>query len=476
MRQGMIGVLLLLTVLFDSSLCLSEKGRIALTKAYGGINIEERRERLRNLGLSASEQNTISGTAGQTTLVDSTSEDVLDGETTAVDDDSILAINRREGIDEYLYGGDMILTEEQLSALEHPTRQKRQIRSGARRWENNTVSYYFDVNITAANQDLVRTHLKYISNRTCVKFVENANATNRIKVIDGSGCWSYVGMLSREQELSLASGCFSQATVVHEFMHALGVQHMHMRSDRDKFLKVNLTYVNPNSQHNFAKDPNSLNLTPFEYGSVMQYSSNSFSTNGNSMTPLTAGFGRTMGSRLVSFYDIRMINIHYKCNVPCNGLPKTAKCLNGGAPNPKNCKVCLCPLGYGGGLCGQRKPGCGAALVAASTWKGRNITVVRNTTTPTSEPHVTCNDWITAPAGKKIQVRLMKLTNVQCRNGCTVNAFEPKLMANKAITNRRLCCDADLTTIRTSNISPMPVVAYTSSNVATTFFYHYRFI
>nr|CDJ90033.1 Peptidase M12A domain containing protein [Haemonchus contortus] len=429
----MIAALLLLSVLFDSSLCLSEKGRIALTKAYGGINIEERRERLRNLGLSASEQSTISGTAGQTTLVDSTSEDVLGGETTAVDDDSILAINRREGVDEYLYGGDMILTEEQLSALEHPTRQKRQIRSGARRWENNTVFYYFDVNITAANQDLVRTHLKYISNRTCVKFVENANATNRIK-------------------------------------------HMHMRSDRDKFLKVNLTYVNPNSQHNFAKDPNSLNLTPFEYGSVMQYSSNSFSTNGNSMTPLTAGFGRTMGSRLVSFYDIRMINIHYKCNVPCNGLPKTAKCLNGGAPNPKNCKVCLCPLGYGGGLCGQRKPGCGAALVAASTWKGRNITVVRNTTTPTSEPHVTCNDWITAPAGKKIQVRLMKLTNVQCRNGCTVNAFEPKLMANKAITNRRLCCDADLTTIRTSNISPMPVVAYTSSNVATTFFYHYRFI
>ncbi|VDO75535.1 unnamed protein product [Haemonchus placei] len=103
------------------------------------------------------------------------------------------------------------------------------------------------------------------------------------------------------------------ATVVHEFMHALGVQHMHMRSDRDKFLKVNLTYVN-------------------------------------------------------------------------------------------------------------------------------------------------------APAGKKIQIRVMKLTNVQCRNGCTVSAIEPKLMASKAITNRRFCCDADLNTIRTSNISPMPVIAYTSDN------------
>nr|CDJ90034.1 CBN-NAS-31 protein [Haemonchus contortus] len=110
---------------------------------------------------------------------------------------------------------------------------------------------------------------------------------------------------------------------------------------------------------------------------------------------------------------------------PCNGLPNTAKCLNGGAPNSKNCKICLCPLGYGGVLCGQRKAGCGAALVAASSWKGRNFTVARNTTTPT------------APAGKKIQIRVMNMTNVQCLNGCTVNAIEPKLMANKAITNRR---------------------------------------
>ncbi|XGW31198.1 hypothetical protein V3C99_009841, partial [Haemonchus contortus] len=69
----------------------------------------------------------------------------------------------------------------------------------------------------------------------------------------------------------------------------------------------------------------------------MQYSSNTYSSNGNSMIPRTAGFARTMGSRIVSFYDIRMINYSYKCNAPCNGLPNTAKCLNGGAPNSKNC-------------------------------------------------------------------------------------------------------------------------------------------
>ncbi|XGW31201.1 hypothetical protein V3C99_009844 [Haemonchus contortus] len=135
----------------------------------------------------------------------------------------------------------MILTDEQLSAMEHPTRAKRQISSGAKRWVNNTVYYYFDVNIT--NQDFIRTQLKYISDRTCLKFVENATATNRIKVISGVGCYSYVGMRGGEQELSLA-GCNIAGSVVHEFMHALGIQHMHQRSDRDKFVIINMANVN----------------------------------------------------------------------------------------------------------------------------------------------------------------------------------------------------------------------------------------
>lgn len=46
---------------------------------------------------------------------------------------------------------------------------------------------------------------------------------NAIRIIRGSGCYSYVGMQKTSpQDLSLGLGCVYVGTVVHEFMHALG--------------------------------------------------------------------------------------------------------------------------------------------------------------------------------------------------------------------------------------------------------------
>nr|CDJ89716.1 Peptidase M12A domain containing protein [Haemonchus contortus] len=208
----MIGVLLLLTVLLDSSFCLSERGRIALTKAYGGIDIDKRHERLKNLGLrslgpKAKSEKTPKPSEGKT------------GGSTLADEGTIEEVNQREGVDEFLFNGDMILTDEQLVAFENglgnQTRQKRQVATYATRWTNNKVFYYFDASITTANQAYVRKQLKYLSDRTCITFVEDATASNRIKV----------------------------GTVAHEFMHALGALHMQMRHDRDTYIRIDLTNV-----------------------------------------------------------------------------------------------------------------------------------------------------------------------------------------------------------------------------------------
>lgn len=42
--------------------------------------------------------------------------------------------------------------------------------------------------------------------------------------------------------VALASKCagFSESTIHHEVLHALGFEHEHARQDRDKFLNVNL--------------------------------------------------------------------------------------------------------------------------------------------------------------------------------------------------------------------------------------------
>ncbi|KAK6054133.1 hypothetical protein COOONC_08364 [Cooperia oncophora] len=108
----------------------------------------------------------------------------------------------------------------------------------------------------------------------------------------------------------------------------------------------------------------------------------------------------------------------FTISAPCYNVGVFGKCTNGGAPNPRDCNLCLCPNGYGGTLCGQRKAGCGGTLAATTAWKSRNITLGNNTITTIRETYTQCNDWITAPKNKTIQIRVTALKDVICANGC----------------------------------------------------------
>ncbi|XGW31059.1 hypothetical protein V3C99_009765, partial [Haemonchus contortus] len=483
-QDKMIGVLLLLMVLFENSFCLSEKGRIALTKAYGGMDIEKCHERLKKFGRKGWHRKTAPKT------IPSVKEEANpameeDKNATNVELDPVLAnggsiekVNQMEGVDEYLFDGDMILTEEQMAAYEKSmgkrTRKKRQISSNATRWDNNTVFYYFDGSITARNQAYIKTVLKYLSARTCIDFVENMTATNRVMVFNGAGCYATVGMDGGVQALSLAPDCMVVGTVAHEFMHTLGALHMHMRHDRDDYVKINLDSV-PKNQVNFLKPMRSIIYTPYEYGSNMQYPSDAFTDNGESIIPLDGTYFRTLGSQTISFYDIRMINWHYRCNDSCASMASTTKCKNGGELNPRTCTTCICPFGYGGNSCEKRRAGCGRMPGATPKWKSRTITVGDATHDIVRDTYTMCNDWITAPPRKTIQIRVTELRNVECENGCWRSSIEPKVMADKAMISPRICCPGQLYRIITSRINPTPVVTY-SIQLASTFTYQYRYV
>ena len=57
-------------------------------------------------------------------------------------------------------------------------------------------------------------------------------------VVNGKGCGSLVGRVTGQQNLSLGEGCFSQDTIIHEFIHAIGFYHEHARPDRDDYIEV----------------------------------------------------------------------------------------------------------------------------------------------------------------------------------------------------------------------------------------------
>ena len=58
---------------------------------------------------------------------------------------------------------------------------------------------------------------------------------------------------------------------VHEILHALGMWHGQMRSDRDNWIRVNMNNVYSRYRSQFTKFGNTLNLVPYNYGSVMHY-------------------------------------------------------------------------------------------------------------------------------------------------------------------------------------------------------------
>lgn len=53
-------------------------------------------------------------------------------------------------------------------------------------------------------------------------------------------CWAYVGKTGYPSQLvSLGiPGCVKRGVIAHEFMHVLGFQHEHSRSDRDKYVQI----------------------------------------------------------------------------------------------------------------------------------------------------------------------------------------------------------------------------------------------
>ncbi|XGW31065.1 hypothetical protein V3C99_009768 [Haemonchus contortus] len=386
----------------------------------------------------------------------------------------------QEASDEYSNTGDTTILSEDFASFDANEKssflQKRQVFRNSTRWVENRVFYYFDSSVEEDAQKIVEKVLGYISARTCIDFYEDPSATNRIRVSKGSGCSSPIGMKESEQKLSLNGYCYKIGAVVHEFMHALGIRHMQMRDDRDRYIRVDLSSVAEKREHNYRKLDRTevINYTPYDYGSVMHYRANSFAESGNSLVPLRKRYLRTIGSPFPSFYDIVMINTHYKCNARC-ATSQSAICFNDGMPNPRDCSVCLCPFGYGGTYCNRRPAGCGKTLRALPFWRTETISFEGFPAHTDQSGFMMCTYWIKAPLNKKIQVRVIEVPTALCGYGCRTNAIEPKVLKDKRATNPRVCCPEQLNEILTSKLNPTPIFSYSKDNTST-FTFQYQYI
>ncbi|ALC46021.1 maker181 [Drosophila busckii] len=187
------------------------------------------------------------------------------------------------------------------------------------RWPYGVVPCEIRGNFTRAELQILQYAIEQYHTRTCIRFVPYTGQTDYISIVSGnSGCWSSVGRVGGKQEVNLQSpGCLRRpGTAIHELMHALGFLHEQNRQERDDYVAIQYQNIRTAHVKNFRKASRTEAFgVPYDYGSVMHYSGNAFSNNGEAtIVPRQTNLGVRMGQRKgFSNLDIIKLNRMYDC-------------------------------------------------------------------------------------------------------------------------------------------------------------------
>ncbi|GMT32355.1 hypothetical protein PFISCL1PPCAC_23652 [Pristionchus fissidentatus] len=204
----------------------------------------------------------------------------------------------------------------------------------AEKWDiSSPIPYTFDSSIAPWDKTDVHDALDEISRVSCVRFRELSSAPNFahinfVKIDSPTFCGlSYVGRVAPVNTVYLSFQCGKNVgVVVHEVMHALGIIHQHLRVDRDQFIKVDWSNVNPQKYDQFATADQSLYTSygiKYSYDSIMHYNAytNAVDTRKPTMIPLvnSASNLALLGQRdRMSPTDINLINKMYCKPASCS--------------------------------------------------------------------------------------------------------------------------------------------------------------
>lgn len=78
-------------------------------------------------------------------------------------------------------------------------------------------------------------------------------------------------MVLGPQPVKLTHNCTRKYVVAHQLAHVMGLQHEHMRPDRDKYIDILWDNVEPGTEYAFDKLPESdfYAIGPYDYLSIM---------------------------------------------------------------------------------------------------------------------------------------------------------------------------------------------------------------
>ncbi|XP_059488379.1 zinc metalloproteinase nas-14-like [Neocloeon triangulifer] len=186
-------------------------------------------------------------------------------------------------------------------------------------WKDATIPYILEPMFNDAERKTIREGMDMIEQGSCFKFRPFQIGDLDFVYVQGgpTGCWSYVGRQGGGQVVNLQrSGCVHKGVVAHELLHASGFFHQQSAADRDDFIFINFTNIQPGRESNFDKYNESIVSdfgVGYDYNSVMHYSRKAFSKNGeDTLVPLQDG--AEIGNRhFVTDKDMAKLKAKYGC-------------------------------------------------------------------------------------------------------------------------------------------------------------------
>lgn len=155
------------------------------------------------------------------------------------------------------------------------------------RWPNAVIPYEITGSFDSRSMNLIQNAMGVYHKQTCIKFQRRTAKDRDYITIQNaqSGCWSSIGRVGGPQTVNLQSpACTTKVgTILHEFMHAAGFLHEQNREERDQYIDVMYPNIMRGYESNFMKaqkGSTSGQGVGYDYGSVMHYSAQAFSANG----------------------------------------------------------------------------------------------------------------------------------------------------------------------------------------------------